>query len=506
MATITTNTTITLPAGQMLVFGLGGSATAIIDGNVYELGLGEKFFGPFTQSESVQVVVRAGAITYNIETDGAASREITQDPITRQPVSDSADTIRGAAAGAARHSGMIALRYVSAAYGTAQVASGYTFRQAWGVPFRGRCLVRAVYESNQASPSARSTAFASGRSISDNNPLNASGSAAAWKTVASVTPSTPTNVNTFAGWGRAKTAWAMLDITPATDGGAGGYIYTSTEFAANDLCMVGNNDRPLSDYGAYVNDKLPHARYRQFAVSGSHSTSGSMPEPTHLQYAPVAWIEVIPVAGSFWGVNIGDSTSQALGYGSGASAPFNYNWAHIAANDRIADGVTVHVSNFAHEGATHDVFMGPTTGGTGRLSALWSDADFRPSFVVIQPASLNGGGAGLDSANADSAVANALQWCRALRDQRIIPILRTIVPSGTLTPTQEANRIAINTAMRSSGEAVFDIDYIVRDPSNTSQILPAYQLDSTHLNAAGNEAAARHPSLGFSAVLASIGA
>ncbi len=96
MATITTNTTITLPAGQMLVFGLGGSATAIIDGNVYDIGQGEKFFGPFTQTESVQVVVRAGTITYNIETDGAASRDILQDPITRQLTPDSADAVRGA--------------------------------------------------------------------------------------------------------------------------------------------------------------------------------------------------------------------------------------------------------------------------------------------------------------------------------------------------------------------------------------------------------------------------
>jgi Glycosyl hydrolase family 30 beta sandwich domain len=96
MATITTNTTITLPAGQMLVFGLGGSATAIIDGNVYDIGLGEKFFGPFTANESVQVVVRAGTITYSIETDGAASRDILQDPITRQLTPGSADAVRGA--------------------------------------------------------------------------------------------------------------------------------------------------------------------------------------------------------------------------------------------------------------------------------------------------------------------------------------------------------------------------------------------------------------------------
>jgi BNR repeat-containing family member len=99
MATITTNTTITLPAGQMLVFGLGGSATAIIDGNVYDIGQGEKFFGPFTQTESVQVVVRAGTITYNIETDGFASRDILQDPITRQLTPDSADAVRGAVNG-----------------------------------------------------------------------------------------------------------------------------------------------------------------------------------------------------------------------------------------------------------------------------------------------------------------------------------------------------------------------------------------------------------------------
>ena len=96
MATITTNTTITLPAGQMLVFGLGGSATAIIDGNVYDIGQGEKFFGPFTANESVQVVVRDGTITYNIESDGAASREVTQNPITRQLTSEAAEAVRGA--------------------------------------------------------------------------------------------------------------------------------------------------------------------------------------------------------------------------------------------------------------------------------------------------------------------------------------------------------------------------------------------------------------------------
>jgi lysophospholipase L1-like esterase len=98
MATITTNTTITLPAGQMLVFGLGGSATAIIDGNVYELGLGEKFFGPFTANESVQVVVRAGTITYSIETDGTVSREVTIDPATQRAKEKTAlDSIRAAA-------------------------------------------------------------------------------------------------------------------------------------------------------------------------------------------------------------------------------------------------------------------------------------------------------------------------------------------------------------------------------------------------------------------------
>jgi lysophospholipase L1-like esterase len=64
---------------------------------------------------------------------------------------------------------------------------------------------------------------------------------------------------------------------------------------------------------------------------------------------------------------------------------------------------------------------------------------------------------------------------------------------GYDTPEHEAQRVALNEWIRTSGEFddVIDVDLVLRDPSQPTQLLPAYDSgDHLHPNAAGGEAIA----------------
>ena len=66
--------------------------------------------------------------------------------------------------------------------------------------------------------------------------------------------------------------------------------------------------------------------------------------------------------------------------------------------------------------------------------------------------------------------------------------------AGYYTPEGEADRQALNTWIRTSGEydAVVDFDKAVRDPASPSKMLPAYDVgDHLHPNAVGFKAMAQ---------------
>jgi hypothetical protein len=74
MSIISTNTTITVPAGALLLFKAGGIARAIDDaGNVYQIGLNDMIMGPYVKAQTVEVLVTSGSIEYVVDTDGDAS-------------------------------------------------------------------------------------------------------------------------------------------------------------------------------------------------------------------------------------------------------------------------------------------------------------------------------------------------------------------------------------------------------------------------------------------------
>lgn len=78
MPTISTSTTITLPAGQKLVIsGAGATATATVNpgslAQIYDVGVGQDILGPFDRATPVRVEIRSGSVTYNTVAEGAVS-------------------------------------------------------------------------------------------------------------------------------------------------------------------------------------------------------------------------------------------------------------------------------------------------------------------------------------------------------------------------------------------------------------------------------------------------
>ena len=73
----------------------------------------------------------------------------------------------------------------------------------------------------------------------------------------------------------------------------------------------------------------------------------------------------------------------------------------------------------------------------------------------------------------------------------LTPFGSSTVP-GVVTPENEAKRQSVNRWIRTSGafDGVVDFDAAVRDPANPARLLPAYDVDGTHLNDAGYQAMA----------------
>ena len=85
MAKITANNSITVPAGSTITFCEGGIGQAILDGNIYTLGMSDVFLGPFASAETIQVLVTSGPINYYTTSAPAAGANMTPvfvDPLT----------------------------------------------------------------------------------------------------------------------------------------------------------------------------------------------------------------------------------------------------------------------------------------------------------------------------------------------------------------------------------------------------------------------------------------
>lgn len=397
----------------------------------------------------------------------------------------------------------IAIRYINnVGFSNFDTSS---FRQIFQVPVTGLVAVQAQYETDATAtpPSISTTAFAAGRAIGDTNPIDASGSPAVWKTVTNTAVGVSSAAfATDANHGIGKTAWVYLNIPAPTDGGLGGYVYVGTKLASGTAKgLTGNGSRPTTDWANSINALLPGMKYRSFYSAGDYVTTNQNAQPTTSEayLNPVTQINIIPIKKCVWGVNIGDSTSQGLGTLAGGE-PYNYNWAHIGAHKRLEAGVAITVTNSAYEGKPSAYILGTPGGTSGRLALLLQDADFYPSFVVIQPFSVNDGT--FTQATVDAALLMAIQLAQACRKRGILPIFRTVLPAGTTTEAQDNIRKAGNAAILATGQLVFDIDAVMSDRATPARLKAAYsQADLIHPNSAGHEAAG----VAFAAVLQASG-
>lgn len=494
--------TIVLNAGQWLSVKGTCVATPLIGAakGQPQVITNEGKVGPFDFAQTVSLTATGSVASYTVLgdwPDARAETDASGNP-TGQVVTADGELIGG---GVIRPAGMVRARINSASGFAANDTSSW--RQIWQIPATGLVAVRAVVETSSTSPVSRTCAFASGRSILDTNPVDSTGSGATWQVTASFTPSaSAADQATTGNNGVGVSEWKVINVIPQIDDSTGGgYVYVGCRQAANEVGFVGNASRPTSVWGDLVNGLLPALKYRQFHQGGAdHVTTNQNGMPAKTSdgyYAGVTGLDYIPVKRTLWGVNAGDSTSQALG-GSTADAPYNMNWAHIAANDLIISGTAIQISNYGYEGKPVAYFLGDPGAAAGRLALLMADADFRPSFIDIQPFSVNG--SGFDQTNIDAGMRSTILWCKKLRELGITPIPRTVIPSSSVDSAANARRVAANNLLRASGEVVFDLDAIVSNAAGDA-IRAELTYDGTHLNRAGNELGARHPTLGFAKVL-----
>ena len=450
-------------------------------------------FGPYGANAKLIVRAVTGSCGYTLRSD--------REPVLYQSgqiVTPGGEVVRG---GVIRPSGMVRTRMVNNVGFAAMDTS--SFRQIFHIPTTGLVAVRAGVETDSTTPVNRTHAFASGRSIADTNPVAADGSSAVWQVTSAFAPSASlASQATDGAHGYGVSGWVVLNVVPQIDDSTGGgYVYVGTRLAATERGVVGNASRPTSSWGDVVNGILPAVKYRQFhhaAADYVTTNQNAMPTKTvDTYYSGSSWLDYIPIKRTIWGVNIGDSTSQGLGDATSAQ-PYNLNWAHIAASDLISSGVAAHVSNFGYEGKPVAYYLGDPGASAGRLALMLAEADFRPSFIVIQPFSIND--TGFDQAKIDAGMKSAILMCKRLRDLGIVPILRTVMPAASGTGAANTRRVTANNMIRASGEVVFDIDAVVSNSAGGA-IKSECTADGTHLNRVGNEAAARDARYGFLQVL-----
>jgi lysophospholipase L1-like esterase len=104
----------------------------------------------------------------------------------------------------------------------------------------------------------------------------------------------------------------------------------------------------------------------------------------------------------------------------------------------------------------------------------------------------------VESVGANDIITGLSQLAQRARAQGFKIFGATITPFGSsstpglFTPENEAKRQAVNRWIRTAGafDGVIDFEAAVRDPSNPSRTLPAYDFDGVHMTDAGYEAMA----------------
>jgi hypothetical protein len=469
MSIISANTTITVPAGALLLFKAGGIARAIDDaGNVYQIGLNDMIMGPYVKAQTVEVLVTSGSIEYVVDTDGDASDVVKFDRYSNT-ITDPAslDAVRGAirsgtTAGAQRAFG--------APGSTATVGFSITTQHPAEAPF-----------------------FAV-------QPIYANWSASAYAVTAAKVAASPTHLNNGLSLTFSSVTFPSSNSVPAALSGSGNDIVPGL-LAANviPLTSLSRTDtpanKPLIQHRIYSADAqsaisgIDMASYnansggRQY---GQRVTSGDQVS-TITDQAPVesatGWVQpaVLRFFYSVPCVTIG-VVGDSLDRGQGSTGNV-LGWPQRACASLTTDLGVYQCMNFAWSGQTH-------TATANMAKQVISTV--KPDVLCIASWSPNDTAA--TQAIMDRCWAETLEIIELCRRNGIKCVVRTCGPVNAYSAADDARIKAQNARTRllsGAGVAVLDHAAVLEDPANPRQILATYDSgDGVHYSNAGYSALA----------------
>lgn len=369
-----------------------------------------------------------------------------------------------------------------------------SFRQIFQVPLTGPMWVRAVYHTdNTSTGSITSTAFAGGRSITDDNPLDASGASPTWGVVGPTTLSAASaSLSTDGNFGIGKSDWVLVNVPPAIDGGGGGYIYVGTRSTATSRrCQV---SAASANYESVVNGLLPGAKYRSFCnASGDNVTTAqnslvnaAVGGNSFLNnYHACAGIEIRALPGALvFSANAGDSLEA--GYGTNINVnPMGYAPIIIAAHNLSAAGRPAVGWNMGSAGKGAAYF-------NRRVRDALLDTSWRPSHLFLAGWSVNDT---ITDSTILTGIATALETAQLAKAAGVRQVfLETVTGVNTDGASTVAARLRGNAYLRDQAAAaripIVDRERLLTD-SATNLIRSAYvAADNLHYSMAGNNVVA----------------
>ena len=195
-------------------------------------------------------------------------------------------------------------------------------------------------------------------------------------------------------------------------------------------------------------------------------------------------------------VVMGDSISN----GNGSTFDGNTRWPDMLSlrinHDHNPFNEGVLNQSMAGNAVTHDGSeITADTFGVSGLARLSSEA-FAEENVKTVIVELGVNDINFYGDNADRIIAGLQQLAIRIKEHNLNAVVLTIGPFGGFagppgwSPTKESVRSAVNAWIRSQHEFdyVIDMDKILRDPADPTQLLPKYDFDGIHPNDAGAQA------------------
>jgi lysophospholipase L1-like esterase len=236
----------------------------------------------------------------------------------------------------------------------------------------------------------------------------------------------------------------------------------------------------------------PGSRTTSFIASGNAAAAQSLTvaaRTDHWYYITGIDVEVPSPSAAL--VTLGDSITD----GRGSTTNANDRWPDALARRLQASAATRHIA-VLNQGIGGNAVV---NGGLGPTAVARFERDVleqRGARWVIVFEGVNDIGGSNDAAVADRLIQAYQGFIDAAHTRGLLIYGATILPFGGsmyASPGHEAARVAVNTWIRTSGrfDAVIDLDAVVADPNEPSQLNAAYDSgDRLHLNPAGYRAIA----------------